>query len=266
MQIAFSGAIRVGDVVQLEDGQWWGRIEEITLSYVVVRLWDERRLVLPCTYFTTEPFENWTRSATEIMGTVEFDVDFSVPFDEMRAELDRLLADERALGWPSRGAAGDRRRRRCGPGADRGERPERGCAIRPALCGARGHGQLGATQRGVLPTQRIEAAETVTEAQPRAATKIGGRSAWRQASSPAAPRPRRGRERSTTPSSPKTTSSALTAAAERAPAAIDDHDVAGLLESRFRRNYQSSAHRTNARRTHSSSRSAATSSGMSMLV
>ena len=92
MQIAFSGAIRVGDVVQLENGQWWGRIEEITLSYVVVRLWDERRLVLPCTYFTTEPFENWTRSATEIMGTVEFDVDFSVPFNDMRAELDRLLA------------------------------------------------------------------------------------------------------------------------------------------------------------------------------
>ena len=92
MQIAFSGAIRVGDVVQLENGQWWGRIEEITLSYVVVRLWDERRLVLPSTYFTTEPFENWTRSDTEIMGTVEFDVDFSVPFNDMRAELDRLLA------------------------------------------------------------------------------------------------------------------------------------------------------------------------------
>jgi small-conductance mechanosensitive channel len=68
MQIAFSGAIRVGDVVQLENGQWWGRIEEITLSYVVVRLWDERRLVLPSTYFTTEPFENWTRSNTEIMA------------------------------------------------------------------------------------------------------------------------------------------------------------------------------------------------------
>jgi small-conductance mechanosensitive channel len=92
MQIAFSGAIRVGDVVELEQGQWWGRIEEITLTYVVVRLFDERRLVLPCTYFTTTPFENWTRNATEIMGTIEFDVDFSVPFDEMRAELDRLLS------------------------------------------------------------------------------------------------------------------------------------------------------------------------------
>ncbi len=93
MQIAFSGAIRVGDIVLLENGQWWGRIEEITLTYVVVRLWDERRLVLPSTYFTTEPFENWTRSDTEIMGSVEFDVDFDVPFDEMRAELDRLLAN-----------------------------------------------------------------------------------------------------------------------------------------------------------------------------
>jgi small-conductance mechanosensitive channel len=93
MQIAFSGAIRVGDVVELEQGQWWGRIEEITLTYVVVRLWDERRLVLPSSYFTTTPFENWTRNATEIMGSVELDVDFRVPFNDMRGELDRLLSE-----------------------------------------------------------------------------------------------------------------------------------------------------------------------------
>lgn len=92
MQIAFSGAVRVGDIVELEQGRWWGRIEEITLTYVVVRLWDERRLVLPSTYFTTTPFENWTRNATEIMGSVEFDVDFRTPLHAMRAELDRLLA------------------------------------------------------------------------------------------------------------------------------------------------------------------------------
>ncbi|MGE2729510.1 mechanosensitive ion channel family protein [Mycolicibacterium vaccae] len=89
IQIAFSDAIRVGDVVVLEDE--WGRIEEITLTYVVVHLWDERRLVLPCTYFTTTPFQNWTRNATELLGTAELDVDFTVPFDEMRGELDRLL-------------------------------------------------------------------------------------------------------------------------------------------------------------------------------
>ncbi len=89
IQIAFSDAIRVGDVVVLEDE--WGRIEEITLTYVVVHLWDERRLVLPCTYFTTTPFQNWTRNATELLGTAELDVDFTIPFDAMRAELHRLL-------------------------------------------------------------------------------------------------------------------------------------------------------------------------------
>ncbi|PFG21321.1 mechanosensitive ion channel family protein [Serinibacter salmoneus] len=90
MQIAFSDAIRVGDVVVVE-GEW-GRIEEITLTYVVVQVWDDRRLVLPSTYFTTKPFENWTRRQTELLGTVELSVDFSVPIAEMRAELDRQLA------------------------------------------------------------------------------------------------------------------------------------------------------------------------------
>lgn len=90
LQIAFTNAIRVGDVVVLE--KEWGRIEEITMTYVVVRVWDERRLVLPCTYFTTTPFQNWTRNATEILGTVLLDVDFTVSLDAMRAELDRLLA------------------------------------------------------------------------------------------------------------------------------------------------------------------------------
>ena len=90
IQIAFSDAIRVGDVVVLEDE--WGRIEEITLTYVVVHVWDERRLVLPCTYFTTTPFQNWTRNATELLGTAEFDLDFTVPIDAMRQELERLLS------------------------------------------------------------------------------------------------------------------------------------------------------------------------------
>lgn len=91
MQISFSDAIRVGDVVVLE-GEW-GRIEEITLTYVVVQIWDQRRLVLPTTYFTTKPFENWTRYSNDLLGTVVFDVDFTVPMDEMRVELQRLLAE-----------------------------------------------------------------------------------------------------------------------------------------------------------------------------
>jgi len=90
MQISFSDAIRVGDVVVLE-GEW-GRIEEITLTYVVVQIWDERRMILPTTYFTKTPFENWTRRTTELLGTVQLDVDLTAPVEPMRAELDRMLA------------------------------------------------------------------------------------------------------------------------------------------------------------------------------
>ncbi|WP_370450026.1 mechanosensitive ion channel family protein [Cellulomonas sp. PhB150] len=89
MQLAFTDAIRVDDVVVV-DGQW-GRIEELTLTYVVVHAWDDRRLILPSTYFTTTPFENWTRRAAELLGTVELDVDWQVPVQAMRHELTRLL-------------------------------------------------------------------------------------------------------------------------------------------------------------------------------
>ncbi|RZS56111.1 small-conductance mechanosensitive channel [Microcella putealis] len=89
MQLAFSDAIRLDDVVVVE-GEF-GRVEEITLTYVVVRIWDQRRLVLPSTYFTTTPFANWTRSASELMGTVELDVDWRVDVDAMRAELTHIV-------------------------------------------------------------------------------------------------------------------------------------------------------------------------------
>ncbi|MFD2091867.1 mechanosensitive ion channel family protein [Blastococcus deserti] len=89
LQLAFTDAIRVDDVVVVEDE--WGRIEEITLTYVVVHIWDDRRMVLPSTYFTSTPFENWTRTQSAVLGSVEIDVDWSVPFDRMRAELARLL-------------------------------------------------------------------------------------------------------------------------------------------------------------------------------
>ncbi|MBD8727338.1 small-conductance mechanosensitive channel [Frigoribacterium sp. PvP120] len=90
IQLAFSDAIRIDDVVVVE-GQW-GLIEEITLSYVVVHIWDDRRLVLPSTYFTTTPFENWTRRTSELLGAVELDLDWRVDTGAMRAELDRILA------------------------------------------------------------------------------------------------------------------------------------------------------------------------------
>ncbi|KRE75936.1 MULTISPECIES: mechanosensitive ion channel family protein [Micrococcaceae] len=91
MQLAFTDAIRVDDVVVVQ--KEWGRIEEITLTYVVVHLWDDRRLILPSTYFTTTPFENWTRRQSEVMGTVEFDLDWRAPVEDMRTELRRVLAD-----------------------------------------------------------------------------------------------------------------------------------------------------------------------------
>ncbi len=90
LQLAFTDAIRVDDVVVVEDE--WGRIEEITLTYVVVHIWDDRRMVLPSTYFTTTPFQNWTRTEAAVLGAVELDVDWTVPLADMRAETDRLLA------------------------------------------------------------------------------------------------------------------------------------------------------------------------------
>ncbi len=90
MQLAFSGSVRVEDVVVVE-GEW-GYIEEITLTYVVVRIWDERRLVMPSTYFTQQSYENWTRHSTAILGTVFFDLDWGVDVSRMRAELNRILA------------------------------------------------------------------------------------------------------------------------------------------------------------------------------
>jgi small-conductance mechanosensitive channel len=89
IQIAFSDSVRYDDAVIVE-GEW-GWVEEITLSYVVVRLWDDRRMVLPSTYFTTTPFQNWTRNHSELLGAVEFDLDWRVSPDGMRAELDRIL-------------------------------------------------------------------------------------------------------------------------------------------------------------------------------
>lgn len=91
IQLVFSNALRVDDVIVAE-GEW-GRVEEITLSYVVLRLWDDRRLVLPCTYFTHTPYENWTRQGSELLGSVEFDLDWRVSPQRMRDHLKELLAE-----------------------------------------------------------------------------------------------------------------------------------------------------------------------------
>lgn len=89
LQIAFTQPIRLDDVVIVE-GEW-GRIEEITLTYVVVRIWDLRRLVIPITYFIDKPFQNWTRISADILGTVYLYVDHTVPVEAVRTELQRIL-------------------------------------------------------------------------------------------------------------------------------------------------------------------------------
>lgn len=89
IQIAIAQPLRVDDAVVVENE--WGWIEEINLTYVVVRLWDKRRLVLPTTYFIEKPFQNWTRTTSDIVGTVFLYTNYGISFDELRKELTRLL-------------------------------------------------------------------------------------------------------------------------------------------------------------------------------
>jgi small-conductance mechanosensitive channel len=89
IQLAITQPIRLDDVVIVE-GEW-GRIEEITLTYVVVKIWDERRLVLPVTWFLEKPFQNWTRTGSEITGTIFLYVDFGFPVDSIRVALPEML-------------------------------------------------------------------------------------------------------------------------------------------------------------------------------
>ena len=89
IQIAFTGSLKVGDIVVADEN--YGTIEEITLTYIVLKGWDERRWIVPSTLFTTKTFENWTREEPKRMGTIEFDLDWLVPVEAMRIELLRLV-------------------------------------------------------------------------------------------------------------------------------------------------------------------------------
>lgn len=91
IQIAITQPIRVDDVVIVENE--WGRIEEITLTYVVVRIWDLRRLIVPITYFIESPFQNWTRTSADILGTVFLYTDYTVPVDSVRQALQGILKE-----------------------------------------------------------------------------------------------------------------------------------------------------------------------------
>lgn len=92
IQIAITQPIRLDDVVVVE-GEW-GKIEKISLTYVVVKIWDERRLVLPVNYFLEKPFQNWTRTSASVLGTVFIIVDYSFPVDELRKALQIMVKED----------------------------------------------------------------------------------------------------------------------------------------------------------------------------
>jgi small-conductance mechanosensitive channel len=93
IQLSITQPIRIGDEVQIENEV--GSIEEITLTYVVVKLWDERRLIVPMSRFLEQPFQNYTKVSSELQGTVVLNADFTLPVDALRAELARLLQSHR---------------------------------------------------------------------------------------------------------------------------------------------------------------------------
>ncbi len=90
MQIALTQPIRIDDVVVVE-GEW-GRIEEISTAYVVVRIWDARRLIVPLTYFIENSFQNWTRESSDLLGTAFLYLDYTVPVEDLRAQLQQVVA------------------------------------------------------------------------------------------------------------------------------------------------------------------------------
>lgn len=89
LQIALAQPIRLDDVLIVQNE--WGRVEEITGTFVVLKIWDERRLVIPLQWFIENPFQNWTRTSSQILGTVFLYVDYGLPLAPLRAELERLV-------------------------------------------------------------------------------------------------------------------------------------------------------------------------------
>ncbi|MBK3624647.1 mechanosensitive ion channel [Streptomyces sp. MBT49] len=91
LQIAFGDMVRIGDTVVV-DGEW-GTVEEITLTFLTVRTWDERRITMPVSYFTSKPFENWSRGTPQMTGIVYWHVDHNAPVELMREKLRDILRE-----------------------------------------------------------------------------------------------------------------------------------------------------------------------------
>lgn len=172
IQIALAEPIRLDDVVVVE-GEW-GRIEEITFTYVVVRSWDQRRLVLPISYFTQTPFENWTRQRADLVGAVSLHVDYSAPLDDLREELERTVTesplwDGRTVGLQAVDAHERTiELRALVSGRSSGDVWDLRCAVRERLVGF-----LQQHHPGALPRVRAEVAAAPDGAGVRVSSDIG---------------------------------------------------------------------------------------------
>ncbi|WP_150243448.1 mechanosensitive ion channel family protein [Nocardiopsis quinghaiensis] len=140
LQLTFSDALRIGDVVVVE-GEW-GRVEELSLVNVTIKIWDERRLVVPVANFTTTSFENWTKQSTAITAKVMLPLDWEVPIDELREETGRLVTSSKH--WDGRSwscqvvditETGDVMVRVVATAADTGNQWDIACQIREHLIG-----------------------------------------------------------------------------------------------------------------------------------
>ena len=97
IQLSITQPIRIGDQVVVENE--FGTVEEITLTYVVVKVWDERRMVIPISQFLDKPFQNWSKGGSSMLGVVRLMVDFTTDMDALRAELQRILNNEAKELW-----------------------------------------------------------------------------------------------------------------------------------------------------------------------
>ena len=144
IQLALTQPMRIDDVVVVQNQ--FGRIEEIHTTYVVLRLWDLRRMVVPLSYFINTPFENWTRRTANLIGEVYLFADYAVDVEALRAELPRDPRALAAVGPPVQKRAGDRRDGEERADSRARQRARLGRAVRPALLHARGADPLPAGQ------------------------------------------------------------------------------------------------------------------------
>jgi len=162
MQIAFTEPIRIDDVVVIA-GEW-GRIAEITSTYVVVNIWDQRTLIVPLSYFIEQPFANWTRSGADILGTAFLYVDYSVPVSALRAELERVaketpLWDKRVCGLQVTDLTAHTMELRClVSSADSGRSFDLRCLVREKMIEF-----VRENYPQALPTMRVEMRDRVTK-------------------------------------------------------------------------------------------------------